>query len=413
LTNYQWDAEGRLKSVNNGALRSFIYNALGREAEWHGDGRVSEDLTDLAGHYLGSVDPSTGAWTGERIPGSSIYLAWYVNGGTTFFHYNALGSSMMNTHQDGNTVSNDVLFYPWGQMWASPVNDYFQFFGNIEGWDWEIGEGVTPNRYYPNYQGRWLSPDPLAGNISNPQSLNRYAYVLNNPTTLIDPTGLDCKPGTANCHRPPPCNGMVCADQYYGGSFFEGATSTFFAICLKNGILGYCNQGALASFSAGGNDEFDAIAGAPGTSFTPAGQTQIGSNGRTSTGTGSAGFDAGAWMQAEGYIDYQNSQKPNSAPTTGYGTILVYNFAEGGGNGTFNELLSPMKHTNFLSMIYNVGPDQKTTFGYQGSINTFNWSGVTISTSGGAVVITVVTPYQMAHPDPNAPLPPTFYFPAP
>ena len=38
--------------------------------------------------------------------------------------------------------------------------------------------------------GRWLSPDPLAGDVSNPQSLNRYAYVLNNPTSLIDPLGL-------------------------------------------------------------------------------------------------------------------------------------------------------------------------------------------------------------------------------
>ena len=37
---------------------------------------------------------------------------------------------------------------------------------------------------------RWLSPDPVAGDILNPQSLNRYAYVLNNPTTLTDPLGL-------------------------------------------------------------------------------------------------------------------------------------------------------------------------------------------------------------------------------
>jgi len=37
---------------------------------------------------------------------------------------------------------------------------------------------------------RWLSPDRLAGDISNPQSLNRYAYVLNNPTNFIDPLGL-------------------------------------------------------------------------------------------------------------------------------------------------------------------------------------------------------------------------------
>ena len=35
-----------------------------------------------------------------------------------------------------------------------------------------------------------MSPDPLGGDITNPQSLNRYAYVLNNPTTLTDPLGL-------------------------------------------------------------------------------------------------------------------------------------------------------------------------------------------------------------------------------
>ncbi|HEV2499937.1 MAG TPA: RHS repeat-associated core domain-containing protein [Terriglobia bacterium] len=39
-------------------------------------------------------------------------------------------------------------------------------------------------------EGRWLTPDPLGGDITNPQSLNRYAYALNNPTTLTDPLGL-------------------------------------------------------------------------------------------------------------------------------------------------------------------------------------------------------------------------------
>ncbi len=43
--------------------------------------------------------------------------------------------------------------------------------------------------YHPT-SGRWLSPDPLGGDIMNPQSLNRYAYVLNNPTTFIDSLGL-------------------------------------------------------------------------------------------------------------------------------------------------------------------------------------------------------------------------------
>ena len=39
--------------------------------------------------------------------------------------------------------------------------------------------------------GRWHSPDPMGGDITKPQSLNRYAYAANNPAGLIDPLGLD------------------------------------------------------------------------------------------------------------------------------------------------------------------------------------------------------------------------------
>jgi len=39
-----------------------------------------------------------------------------------------------------------------------------------------------------------MTPDPLGGDITNPQSLNRYAYALNNPTTLTDPLGLTSIP---------------------------------------------------------------------------------------------------------------------------------------------------------------------------------------------------------------------------
>ncbi len=349
---YQWDAEGRASSID-GAFN--IHNALGERVYDQVPGGPISIVYDPAGQLMGAI--WSWGWN-YFLYFQGRMLVDYEADGAHFGHATGLGSVSQYTDWTGTTAQ-PILFYPWGQVWQNPTgqlgNALHQEFASLPDYDPNLDQYVTQFRRYSPTAGIWLSPDPLAGDVSNPQSLNRYTYVLNNPTTLIDPTGLDCKPGTANCHRPPPCNGMVCADQYYGGSFFEGATSTFFAICLKNGILGYCNQGALASFSAGGNDEFDAIAGAPGTTFTPAGQTQIGSNGRTSTGTGSAGFDAGAWMQAEGYIDYQNSQKPNSAPTTGYGTILVYNFAEGGGNGTFNELLSPFTNpsgTSFLSTIY-------------------------------------------------------------
>ena len=57
------------------------------------------------------------------------------------------------------------------------------------------GTNITLYRLQSPGLGRWLSPDPLGGDITNPQSLNRYPYVLNNPTTFIDPLGLFMRVG--------------------------------------------------------------------------------------------------------------------------------------------------------------------------------------------------------------------------
>ena len=39
--------------------------------------------------------------------------------------------------------------------------------------------------------GRWTAPDPYNGSydLANPQSLNRYAYAMNNPLIYVDPSG--------------------------------------------------------------------------------------------------------------------------------------------------------------------------------------------------------------------------------
>lgn len=48
-------------------------------------------------------------------------------------------------------------------------------------------------RKYESFSGRWTSPDPYNGSMSigDPQTLNRYAYTLNDPVNIIDPSGLD------------------------------------------------------------------------------------------------------------------------------------------------------------------------------------------------------------------------------
>ena len=57
--------------------------------------------------------------------------------------------------------------------------------------DAQTGLDHTEYREYSSVLARWLSPDPICGNCYDPQSLNRYSYVRNDPVNLIDPDGSD------------------------------------------------------------------------------------------------------------------------------------------------------------------------------------------------------------------------------
>jgi RHS repeat-associated protein len=59
--------------------------------------------------------------------------------------------------------------------------------------DIETGLDYFLARYYASAQGRFTSADSYGGRLTNPQTLNRYAYVLNNPLKYTDPTGHQAK----------------------------------------------------------------------------------------------------------------------------------------------------------------------------------------------------------------------------
>jgi RHS repeat-associated protein len=67
-----------------------------------------------------------------------------------------------------------------------------QQFGSKER-DTETGLDFFEVRYFSSGQGRFASTDPLmeSARSSNPQSWNRYSYVLNRPLSLIDPSGME------------------------------------------------------------------------------------------------------------------------------------------------------------------------------------------------------------------------------
>jgi RHS repeat-associated protein len=57
--------------------------------------------------------------------------------------------------------------------------------------DSESGLDNFGARYNASTMGRFMTPDPLGGHQEDPQTLNKYAYVRNNPLNRTDPTGLD------------------------------------------------------------------------------------------------------------------------------------------------------------------------------------------------------------------------------
>lgn len=71
---------------------------------------------------------------------------------------------------------------------SSPTVDLNHRFTGQE-LDPETGLHYYGGRYYDQEIGRFASPDPYVQEPDNPQNVNRYTYVLNNPQNFVDPSG--------------------------------------------------------------------------------------------------------------------------------------------------------------------------------------------------------------------------------
>jgi RHS repeat-associated protein len=82
-----------------------------------------------------------------------------------------------------------LRYHPWGgtRYTSGTTPTARRFTGQIE--DAAIGLYFYNARYYDPYLNRFISPDTIIPDPANPQSLNRYSYVLNNPLKYTDPTG--------------------------------------------------------------------------------------------------------------------------------------------------------------------------------------------------------------------------------
>ena len=79
--------------------------------------------------------------------------------------------------------------------------------------DAETGLDFAEARMYENRHGRFTAVDPLlaSGKSADPQTFNRYVYVMNNPLVLTDPDGLQAGRSTKpqRVEQKPPSNAEV------------------------------------------------------------------------------------------------------------------------------------------------------------------------------------------------------------
>jgi RHS repeat-associated protein len=108
--------------------------------------------------------------------------------GTTlrYLHQDSLSSTSLVTNASGNFDGALVSHYPFGLTRSGSVPVDEQFTGQKLD---STGLYYYNARYYDPEIGRFISADSIGQSLPNPQSLNRYTYVFNNPLKYTNPTG--------------------------------------------------------------------------------------------------------------------------------------------------------------------------------------------------------------------------------
>ncbi|MGB6874554.1 MAG: RHS repeat-associated core domain-containing protein [Candidatus Acidiferrales bacterium] len=122
----------------------------------------------------------------EFIHGNGQLLAEVGGGATTYFQSDHL-SVRMTTDSSGN-VTGQQGHYPFGESWYSSNGSSEWTFASYQH-DSETGLQYALARYYDTRTGGFCSADPVEGNPEDPESWNHYAYALDDPVNLIDPSG--------------------------------------------------------------------------------------------------------------------------------------------------------------------------------------------------------------------------------
>jgi RHS repeat-associated protein len=220
---YTWDGESQMKTA---AGVTYAYDGDGRRAAkvgsklyWDGSGGEILAETDAAGNTLNEYI----FFGGKRV---AVVPA---SGSPLYYAEDLLGISRVMVQSNG-TLCYDADFTPFGaeKSYTSTCPQNYKFEGKERGTETQNDDFGA--RYYTWRFGRWLSSDwsavPVAvpyANLSNPQTLNLYSMVADDPESFAD---LDGHAGggtttSASCGNTAPGAAWACTSDS-GGELIAG-----------------------------------------------------------------------------------------------------------------------------------------------------------------------------------------------
>jgi len=216
--SYLYDGEGRICAVKsepvNGTytMTGYIYNAEGERVAKgsitsmscnpavNGFQTRNDYVVGLSGEQAAEMTVgNSGAmvWQHTNVFAAGTLVATYDNDGLHFYLNDPLGTRRVQTDPFG-AVEQSCTNLPFGDQLSCTNSTQYpteHHFAQRER-DAESGNDFMLARYYNSSSGRFLSPDWSAvvepvpyAKLGDPQTLNLYAYVGNNPMNRTDPTG--------------------------------------------------------------------------------------------------------------------------------------------------------------------------------------------------------------------------------